>query len=86
MNKSVHTKTFNSGNSVAVRLPKGFDIPAGTEVELSRTGDQVVIRLLQDKAEARRELRKMLDTLRTLPKPPYVEKREPFEFPDREGL
>lgn len=40
-------KLFNSGNSQAVRLPKGFDFPEGGEVYLQRdevTGDVLVSR------------------------------------------
>lgn len=86
MNKPVHTKTFKSGNSVAVRLPKGFAIPADTEVEVSKSGNQVVIRMIEDKAEAKRQMIEMLDALDALPKPPGIERREPIEFPDRPGL
>lgn len=86
MNKPVHTRTFKSGNSVAVRLPKGFAIPAGAEVEMSKTGNRVVISVTEDKAEAKRRLIEMLDALKALPKPPRVQERDPFEFPDRPGL
>ena len=86
MNKPAHTKTFKSGNSVAVRLPKGFDIPAGTEVELDKSGDVVTIRLARDPAEEKARMHKWLDELYALPKPPKVEKREPILFPKRRGL
>ena len=86
MNKPVHTRTFKSGNSVAVRLPKGFAIPADTEVELDKSGDTVTIRLTRDEAEARRRMLEALDALKALPKPPRIQEREPLEFPDRPGL
>ena len=86
MNKPVQTKTFKSGNSVAVRLPKGFGIPEGTEVELDKSGDIVTIRLTRDEAEERRRMLAGLDALKALPKPRHKEKREPIEFPDRPGL
>lgn len=86
MNKPVHTRTFKSGNSVAVRLPKGFAIPANTEVEVSKIGDSVTIRLAADPAAEKARLIKMLDDLAALPKPPRIEKREPIEFPERRGL
>jgi antitoxin VapB len=84
--KPVHTKTFKSGNSVAVRLPKGFAIPEGVEVELDKSGDVVTIRVARDPAEEKARLLKMLDDLEALPKPPRVEKREPILFPKRRGL
>jgi virulence-associated protein VagC len=36
------TKVFRSGNSLAVRLPKGLEIPCGT-VSIHRDGDKIVI-------------------------------------------
>lgn len=35
-NAEYQGKTFKSGNSVALRLPKGLGIPEGTEVRLVR--------------------------------------------------
>lgn len=86
MNKPTHTRTFKSGNSVAVRLPKGFAIPAGTEVELDKTGDTVTIRLARDPAEEKARLKKVLDELKAIGPVGEIEKREPIEFPDRPGL
>lgn len=86
MNRPVHSKTFKSGNSVAVRLPKTFAIPAGAEVEISRSGNRVTMKLTSDPDEAKRQWQAALDELRALPKPPSIQKRERFEFPDRPGL
>ena len=86
MAKPVQTRTFKSGNSVAVRLPKGFGIPADVEIELEQSGDTVTIRTVRDPAEEKARFLKMLDELRALPKPPSVQKREPIDFPDRPGL
>ena len=86
MNKPVQTKTFKSGNSVAVRLPKGFAIPEGVEVELDKSGDIVTIRLTRDPAQVRRRMRKLIEDLEAIGPIGEVEKREPIEFPDRPGL
>ncbi len=87
MNKPVHTRTFRSGNSVAVRLPKGFAIPADTEVELDKSGDTVTIRLTRDREEVRRQLQALCDDLAAIGQPSDgVQARDPFEFPDRKGL
>ena len=86
MNRPVHSKTFKSGNSVAVRLPKTFAIPAGAEVEISRSGNRVTVQLSGDQAAAKRRWLEALDALGKLPKPGAIEKREPIEFPDRPGL
>lgn len=86
MNKPVHTKTFKSGNSVAVRLPKGFAIPEGAEVELDKSGDTVTIRLAHDPADEKARLRRLLDRLEAIGPVGEIEKRKPIEFPDRPGL
>jgi antitoxin VapB len=86
MNASVNARTFKSGNSEAVRLPKGLGFGIGTEVRIERNGDRVVLIAVRDEAAAKARWLKMLDELKALPKPPYIEKREPVEFPDRPGL
>ena len=86
MTKPVHTKTFKSGNSVAVRLPKGFAIDAGVEVELDKNGDVVTIRLARDAAQVRSRMRKLVEELEAIGPIGEIEKREPIEFPDRPGL
>lgn len=86
MNKPVHTRTFKSGNSVAVRLPKGFAIPEGAEVELDKSGDVVTIRLTRDPAQVRSRMRKLVNELEAIGPMGEIEKRQPIEFPDRPGL
>jgi antitoxin VapB len=87
MNKPVHTRTFKSGNSVAVRLPKVFAIPADAEVELDKSGDTVTIRVTRNREEVRRQLQALADDLAAIGQPKGgVQARDPFEFPDRKGL
>jgi antitoxin VapB len=87
MNKPVHARTFKSGNSVAVRLPKGFAIPEGTEVELDKSGDTVTIRLSRNPEEARRRMQQAWEDMAAIGAPDgCVQPRDPFEFPDRKGL
>ncbi len=87
MNAPHNSRTFKSGNSVAVRLPKGFAIPAGAEVELAKTGDTVTIRLTRDPAEVRRRLRQLTKDLEAIGAPPDgVQPRDPFDWPDRPSL
>ena len=38
MREEYHGKTFKSGNSVALRLPKGLGVPEGTEVRVVKEG------------------------------------------------
>ncbi len=87
MTKPVHTRTFKSGNSVAVRLPKGFAIPVGAEIEMDKTGDTVTIRLTRDTAEAQRRMRATFEAMLAIGAPPGGgQQRDPFDFPDRDGL
>ena len=87
MNAPVNTRTFKSGNSVAVRLPKGFAIPADVEVELAKTGDTVTIRVTRDAKEAQRRMRETWEAMKAMGAPAGgVQKRDPFDFPDRKGL
>ena len=87
MTKPVHTKAFKSGNSVAVRLPKGFAIPAGAELEMNKTGDTVTIKLTRDSAEAQRRMRETWKAMEAIGAPPGgVQKRDPFDWPERKNL
>jgi antitoxin VapB len=86
MTRPVHTRTFKSGNSVSVRLPKGFAIPEGVEVELDKAGDVVTIRLARDPAEVRERMRKLVEELEAIGPIGEADEREPIEFPDRPGL
>ena len=76
----VETKTYRSGNSEAVRLPREIAFGVGTTVNVERVGDVVTIR------PAKKSLAWLIEQLRTLPKPDSIEVREPIEFPDRPGL
>jgi len=68
---AVRTKVFKSGNSKAVRLPTEIasDLDLDTEVELSRSGDMIVIRPV----DAGAGLREAVALLRAMPKPATIE-------------
>ena len=74
------TRTFRSGNSEAVRLPR--DIAFGDDVELLvvRSGDVVTL------YPARSTPAQLVARLRALPKPPSVEQRDVDDLPERLGL
>jgi antitoxin VapB len=76
----VRTKTFKSGNSEAVRLPKGFGFGIDAEVEVVREGDAVMLR------PVRSRLQSMFEELKRLPKPSYIEVRDIEELPEPKGL
>jgi antitoxin VapB len=79
--KIVHTRTFKSGNSEAVRLPKEMGFGVGTEVEIVDNGDSITIRRPVTYTGL-----DLIEALEALPRPDYVQEREPIEFPDRPGL
>ncbi|MCV0415372.1 MAG: AbrB/MazE/SpoVT family DNA-binding domain-containing protein [Brevundimonas sp.] len=74
------SRTFKSGNSDAVRLPKEISFGPGVEVEIERKGDVVTI------SPKRKSVREMLAKLRSLPKPSSVGVRHEIEIPERSGL
>jgi antitoxin VapB len=77
--KIVTSRTFKSGNSEAVRLPKGMGFGIGTEIEIVDNGDSVTLRRVRKYSG-----RDLIAALRALPRP--VQEREPIEFPERPGL
>lgn len=74
------SRTFRSGNSEALRLPR--DVAYGEDVELVivRSGDVLTV------YPAAMSLAAMAARLRELPAPPYVEERDVDELPERPGL
>jgi antitoxin VapB len=73
-------RTFKSGNSEAVRLPK--DIAFGDDVELIavRSGDVLTL------YPASMSIAEMVRRLAVMAAPPSIEKREDLESPERVGL
>ncbi|MFN7110634.1 MAG: antitoxin [Brevundimonas sp.] len=76
----ITSRTFRSGNSDAVRLPKEVSFGPGVEVEIERRGDVITMK------PKRPSIQEMLDKLRALPKPKAIGKRDPFIAPIRKGL
>jgi antitoxin VapB len=72
------TKSFKSGNSVAVRLPKELGIVEGTEFEIEKTGSGWFLR-----PKTRRTGKDLVEALAKLPKPDKPWKRERIIFPKR---
>jgi len=74
------TRTFRSGNSEAIRLPR--EVAFGEDVELVavRSGDVLTL------YPARTSIPTMIKRLRGLPKPAEVEQRDVEEIPERKGL
>lgn len=74
------TRTFRSGNSEAVRLPRDMAFGPDVELTLVRSGDVLTI------TPKRMSPRELVRRLRELPGPSAVEVRDEVEIPEREGL
>lgn len=74
------SRTFRSGNSEAIRLPK--DVAFGDDVELIlvRSGDVMTI------YPAATTIAEMLARLAALPAVTQPDRRDDAELPDRDGL
>jgi antitoxin VapB len=77
----VDSKTFRSGNSEALRLPKEVAFGSDVEVTICRVGDVLTI------TPKNRTMAELVRRLREIgPPPDGVQAREPIEFPERPGL
>ncbi len=74
------TRTFKSGNSQAVRLPRDVAFDHDVELTVVRSGDVVTM------FPTRPPIAEMFARLKQLPKPGYIEERDSDIFPEREGL
>ena len=76
----VKTRTFRSGNSEAIRLPRDVAFGKGVELVVIRSGDVVTL------YPAATSIPEMIARLKALPRPPSIEERDEEELPEREGL
>lgn len=74
------TRTFRSGDSEAVRLPKEIAFGADVELTMIRSGDVLTI------YPTRPSIKAMITTLQALPKPGDIETRDDEGLPERPGL
>lgn len=80
----VDSKTFKSGNSEALRLPKEVAFGAGTEVTIRKIGNTLTIVPKHDRRLTPAELVAQLRAVGT-PPGPSVGRLKPI-FPKRRGL
>ena len=74
------SKTFRSGNSEAIRLPKEVAFGENVELVLVRSGDVVTL------YPAKMTLADMEARLAKMPAPPNIETRDSDEIPERRRL
>lgn len=77
---TVTSKTFKSGNSQAVRLPREIAYQDDVELTIIRSGDVLTI------YPKRPSIAEMLARLEALPGPDSIEVRDTEEIPERPGL
>jgi antitoxin VapB len=74
------SRTFRSGNSEAIRLPRDVAFGENVELVIVRSGDVMTIYPAETTIPA------MIARLRALPAPPGIEVRDEEELPERKGL
>ena len=80
----VDSKTFKSGNSEALRLPKEVAFGPGVEVRIRKIGDTLEI---TPKAKRKKTMAELVARLRELGAPPEPKVgRQKIIFPKRRGL
>ena len=79
----VESKTFKSGNSEAVRLPKEVAYGPGVEVTIRKVGNRITI---EPKQQARKAMAELVARLRAIGPPPGPKfRRQRIVPPEREG-
>ena len=79
MTKITTTRTFRSGNSEAVRLPRDLAFGADVELTMVRSGDVLTI------FPARPSVSDLVGRLAALPRPDTIETRDDELLPERPG-
>jgi antitoxin VapB len=74
------SRTFRSGNSEAVRLPRDLAFGPDVELTLVRSGDVLTI------YPTRMSVADLVAALNQLPRPSSIEVRDEDVFPERPGL
>ena len=74
------TRTFRSGNSEAIRLPRNVAFGEDVELMIVRSGDVLTL------YPASNSIPEMIARLQALPVPPAIERRDEEELPERPGL
>ena len=75
-----NSRTFRSGNSEAVRLPRNVAFGREVEVTIVRSGDVLTI------YPARKPISDLVKQLSELPRPADTETRDDEVLPERSGL
>lgn len=77
---TLRSRTFKSGNSEAIRIPKGLGFGIDVDVTLVKSGEVLTI------FASRPPISELIETLNRLPKPPQIEERDIEPLEERIGL
>lgn len=77
---TVSSRTFKSGNSEAVRLPRDVAFGPDVDVTIVRSGDVLTI------YPAKPPVKELIARLQSLPRPNAIEVRDEEPLPERPGL
>ena len=84
---AIETKTFRSGNSIAVRLPKSLGVGPDEKMLIERQNGVLTLRAADDREAERERVRALFDALAEIGTPSDgVQKRPDFIAPIRRGL
>ena len=82
----IDTRSFKSGNSVAVRFPRGTGLQPDVDLTIRRERNGYWVGPRVDPAEGKRRLMAMLAALDAIGPVGETERRDADIFPDRPGL
>jgi antitoxin VapB len=81
----VDTRSFKSGNSVAVRFPRALGLSADVPLKISREGDSYRVTPRTDPEDGKRRLAELIAAIRALPPGGEFRERPEIELPERAG-
>ena len=79
------TKSFRSGNSVAVRFPRGTGLKSNVALTITREGNRYIVEPRIDPEEGKRRVRALIAALDALPPGGELGDREAIEFLSRDS-
>lgn len=83
---AIDTRSFKSGNSVAVRFPRGTGLQPDVELTIIREGNEYRVKPKYDEEADKQRIVRLVERLRAIGPPDEVLPRQAIEFPARSGL
>ena len=81
----VQSRTFRSGEGIALELPDELAIGPDLAVLIERHGDTLTIRPAGEPGKVKTGA-ELVAALKAYPRPSSVQERDPIEWPERPGL